>query len=408
MTRRPRPRTTFRGVLNNERGVALAFVAVLLVVLLGMAALAVDLGLLFNARTEVQRVADSAALAGAAGLIDSPGNEALARQLATDYAMRNDVRAMGIELLPEDIDVELWRDRVRVRAYRTTARGTGLANLFARILGQRESSVSAVAAAEAAIAGGAECILPFALVDRWWETAEGRLANRNDFFTRTSDIYNPGPLEALPGSPEENTGFGRPDRGTVFRIYPGSTGDSPQPGWYYPIALSPGASVYRDAIAGCTDDVRSVVMINEPIDIEPGRMVGPTRQGFDDLLATDPNAYWDDDGGEPGSGGCVKRRNGGNECVVGSPRERPMVLLDPREQPTSPGRQAVTIRNFVGVFFICQGVISADNQSCTGGGGGNNPDAGVWVRFVDYRGVNPMSSGDATQGSLLRVLRLVE
>jgi hypothetical protein len=407
MTPREKPKTTFRSALDNERGVALAFVGVALVMLMGIAALAVDLGLLFNARTEVQRVADSAALAGAAGLIDSPGDEALARQLATEYAMRNDVRAMGIELRPEDIDVELDRDRVRVRAYRSTARGTGLANLFARVFGMAESSVSAVAAAEAAIAGGANCILPFALVDRWWETTAGRLANREDFFTPASDIYNRGPLVAMPGSPDENTGFGRPDRGTVLRIYPGSTGDAPQPGWYYPIALSPGASVYRDAIAGCTDDVRSVVMIDEPIDIEPGRMVGPTRQGFDDLLASDPNAWWDPNGGPAGSGGCVKRRGEGDDCVTNSSRTRPMVLIDPREQPTSPGRQPVMIRNFIGVFFICQGVLSSDQQSCSGGGG-NNPNAGVWVRFVDYRGVNPRSPEEAPEGSLLRVLRLVE
>jgi len=408
MTRPQAPRTTFQSVLKNERGVALAFVAVALVMLMGIAALAVDLGLLFNARTEVQRVADSAALAGAAGLIDSPGDEVLARQLATEYALRNDVRAMGIELRPEDIDVELDRDRVRVRAYRSTARGTGLANLFARVFGVAESSVAAVAAAEAAVAGGANCILPFALVDRWWETSASRLADRDDVFTPASDIYNRGPVAALPGSPSEPTGFGRPDRGMVLRIYPGSTSDAPQPGWYFPIALSPGANVYRDAIARCNQDVRSVVMVDEPIDIEPGRMVGPTRQGFDDLIASDPNAYWDPNPSGGPVGGCVKRRGEGDECVTGSTRVRPMVLISPTEQPTSPGRQPVMIRNFVGVFVICQGVISADQQSCSGGGGGNNPNAGVWVRFVDYRGVSPMSPDEAPQGSFLRVLRLVE
>ncbi|CAN5784089.1 hypothetical protein BH23GEM11_BH23GEM11_08690 [soil metagenome] len=407
MTRRQRPRTTFRSVLNNERGVALAFVAVLLVVLLGMAALAVDLGMLFNARGEAQRVADSAALAGASALIDTPGDSAGAVARATQYALRNDVRALGIVLEPGDVDVELSRDRVRVRAYRSTDRGTGLSNLFARILGFNESSVSAVAAAEAAIAGGASCILPFALVDRWWETSRASLASREDIFAPASDIYNPGPLVAHPGAADENTGYGRPDRGVVFRIYPGSTRDAPQPGWYFPVAVEgSGANVYRDAIAGCTDVVRGTVMIDTPIDIEPGRMVGPTDQGFDALEATDPNAWWDPRGGPPGSGGCVKRRGEGDACVTGSPRERPMVLLDPREAPTSSGRQAVMIRNFVGVFYICQGVLSSDAQSCTRATG-SDPDAGVWVRFVDYRGVNPRSPGVA-DGSLLRVLRLVE
>ena len=29
-------------------------------------------------------------------------------------------------------------------------------------------------------------------------------------------------------------------------------------------------------------------------DSEPGNMVGPTKQGMDDLIDRDPNAYWDE------------------------------------------------------------------------------------------------------------------
>ena len=38
----------------------------------------------------------------------------------------------------------------------------------------------------------------------------------------------------------------------------------------------------------------SVVHMGDPIVAEPGNMVGPTNHGVDDLIARDPNAYWDD------------------------------------------------------------------------------------------------------------------
>ena len=50
-------------LLRNQRGVSAVIIALLLVVLLGMAALAVDLGYLYVTRNELQNVADAAALA---------------------------------------------------------------------------------------------------------------------------------------------------------------------------------------------------------------------------------------------------------------------------------------------------------------------------------------------------------
>ena len=50
---------------GGERGVTLVIFAFFIVFLLGVAALAIDLGLLYVARSEAQRSADAAALAGA-------------------------------------------------------------------------------------------------------------------------------------------------------------------------------------------------------------------------------------------------------------------------------------------------------------------------------------------------------
>ena len=52
-----------REILKNEQGATAAFISVGILVMLAMVALAVDLGKLVSARTESQRVSDSAALA---------------------------------------------------------------------------------------------------------------------------------------------------------------------------------------------------------------------------------------------------------------------------------------------------------------------------------------------------------
>src|SRR5262245_52248585 len=79
---------------HHERGQTIAIVAVSMVSLLAMAALAIDLTTLYVSRGEIQRAADSAALAGAKAFVDSgvtsnPSNtglQAVAQQLANSYA----------------------------------------------------------------------------------------------------------------------------------------------------------------------------------------------------------------------------------------------------------------------------------------------------------------------------------
>ena len=51
--------------IRNERGAVAIYVALTMVVFLGIAALAIDVGYTRVARTELQRAADAAALAGA-------------------------------------------------------------------------------------------------------------------------------------------------------------------------------------------------------------------------------------------------------------------------------------------------------------------------------------------------------
>src|SRR5262245_27241236 len=57
---------------NKKRGYVLVVVASLLFVLIGFTALAVDMGVLLGARTQSQRAADAAALAGAFTFVNNP------------------------------------------------------------------------------------------------------------------------------------------------------------------------------------------------------------------------------------------------------------------------------------------------------------------------------------------------
>jgi Flp pilus assembly protein TadG len=412
--------------LRSERGVALAFVALLLFVFLGMAALAVDMGLLYGARTEAQRTADAAALAGASRLFDAPTDAALARSTAIDWAARNPVYGIPPTVLDEDVDVDLNDSLVRVRVVLTEAHQANnpIRNIFGRALGFLTTDVATSAAAQAAVASGINCPLPFVLIDRWWDTGRGGLAEGNDTYG-AGDIYNAGPLarEDWPGSPSRNTGFGMADKGRLLRIYPGSTGDSPQPGWYYPLALDgSGANIYRDWIQGCPSP-EATFNLGQQIPIEPGRMVGPTTQGFQNLYNQDPNAFWATEaagytnappptpgpGGAPG--GCVMRETTpptppGDMTCVSSPRVKPMLTIDPGNNPPGPGRQTIPLSHFVGVFVECVGSYTPTN--CNSNINGNDPTQGVWVRFIEYRGINPMPVGQGDPGSLIRILVLVE
>lgn len=84
----------------RRRGVVAVQVAVLIVVLIGFAALTVDLGAMYNTKGDLQRTVDAAALAAASKLADwSQGDPTdAARQAALDYVRSNHVMGRGMEL----------------------------------------------------------------------------------------------------------------------------------------------------------------------------------------------------------------------------------------------------------------------------------------------------------------------
>src|SRR5688572_26769704 len=108
-----RRRTTLsRWQSRNQRGMTLVMVAASLVMLLGAAGLAIDLVSLYVARSEAQRTADAAALAGAQSLAESgifmgtltqAQAEAIAENEAIAVAAQNGIQGDAVAITVNDV-----------------------------------------------------------------------------------------------------------------------------------------------------------------------------------------------------------------------------------------------------------------------------------------------------------------
>lgn len=168
--------------MSNQRGLALVYLALLLVVLCGFLGLAVDLGYMYLAKGQLQNAADAAALAGASRL----PSEAEVRTTAREFAANNDAAKSSVTISDDggnvlspdnDITVGNWNptlnppylagasraptNAVQVRARRTSSSDPGGQSIdgpvglfFARVLDRSQMGVSASAIAQRAPKAG--------------------------------------------------------------------------------------------------------------------------------------------------------------------------------------------------------------------------------------------------------------
>lgn len=382
-----RSRKTIRRLFarGEDRGAIAVILALGMTVLLGSAALAIDLGHLMNVRTESQRVADLSALAGASGFIDAigPTLNTVIDTRAKQFAAVNEVNQSGVTLASADIDIDVANERVRVTVYHTQARGNPVQTIFARILGINDVDVVTTAVAQAFPAGGATCILPFMLPDKYLEG--GAPSDPNLYDMAPPDYYEP--FDPMNPSPTA-TGYTEADKGLqlIIKGYQGNNPEMPNPSWYYPIALfNTGGNAYRDAIATCVDPTE-IFAIGDVVPVEPGAMVGPTKQGIDALIAQAPTHAWHV------ANKCVvdTAAPDPNLCLGGSARLRPVPMMAPPDAPAKGGRKDVPIMNWAAVFV--EGMQGND----------------VVVRFAGYSGVEPYQNPSGGVTGLPKVIRLVE
>jgi hypothetical protein len=175
---------------QGERGVTLLLVVVALVVILGMAALAIDVVTLYVARAEAQRAADAAALAGAKMFVTS-GFTSGQLGLVTDLGAQNlacvNSGAGGTGAANQEAEAVLAQNPIAGQGATSlsitcnfapasqpenpqitvTLQRTGLPTFFAKIWGIQGSSVSATATAEAFNPSGSSLPIKVAFVKPW-------------------------------------------------------------------------------------------------------------------------------------------------------------------------------------------------------------------------------------------------
>ncbi len=140
---------------SGERGQVLVMVAGLLIVLLGMAALAVDLGGYATQRRDLQNAADSAALAASQDLPDATA----ARAAANAWAVKNDVDTsrMRVEIIPQSASEPNPKVRVTIEDTHDFS--------FAKAIGIRSGEIQVVAAAVKTSASGGDGTVPLAITE---------------------------------------------------------------------------------------------------------------------------------------------------------------------------------------------------------------------------------------------------
>lgn len=158
---------TRQGASPHRRGAAVVQVAVALPLLLGCVALSLDVGIIYSARTQLQRTADASALAAAKALGEWTEGNALeeARLSAAEFAVLNHVNGQATGLAASDVvfgravqddktrkfsftETEVNPNAVRVHVRRTADSPSGGITLyFANLFGIKMSDVGAKATA---------------------------------------------------------------------------------------------------------------------------------------------------------------------------------------------------------------------------------------------------------------------
>ncbi len=174
-----------RGRRRREpRGAVLPFVCILLTVLIGSAALAVDMGRLYLIAAEVQSEADAAALAAASASQLTPNNDSQnGPARAQQYAARNRAAGQAGNVATGDVVPLLYDPATRtstvssyygtVNAVQVTARARPT-YVFAGALHLTPPTVSRTGTAWIANVNGAACVRPVApSFTRMYEVAKG-------------------------------------------------------------------------------------------------------------------------------------------------------------------------------------------------------------------------------------------
>lgn len=337
----------FKRLHRDERGMSFVFVGMGFMAFMAATTLAIDVGMFMTVRNQAQNSADAGALAGAVALaFDDYNNRSSsgpAVQSALSAARANGVARAEVNVTPADVEFLVSPSGLDNRV-RMTVRRNAVPTIMGRYFRVNSVDVTATATAEASPANAMTCVKPFIIPDRWVENTNPPW-DANDTFEmydnrgvllENRDVYIPAGQSGYAGYNQER------DRGARLVIRAGS-GNNIQPTFYYSLAIGgmsgTGGADYDWNIANCNT---TIMHIGDIVIQEPGNMVGPTVSGAEELIARDPNAYWDDS------------RNRVVTEFSPSPRVFPIPLYDPIHYTTAKmnGRYAdFKVANWIGFFL---------------------------------------------------------
>jgi hypothetical protein len=390
---------------KNDKGQVLILVALAIFALLGLAALGIDVGYMYSVRHELQRSADSGALAGASAFLDvGPWSTDLstpamvaATARALDYASRDHVLNSRLDPASEITVTFPAQDNVQV----TTQRNVSL--FFARIFGRTAQTISATAIAEAATATkNVKCIKPWAVSYPWGDN-------------NLNGQYDPGETvhDTCPEGNADNTWYFCPGTVVQIKVSTQSSNTSPipqqEPSHFFELDLgqlnnsqgclpsvNQGAASYLAYLEDkCLDNCVQVASgpegTGDPIPLQTGNDPRKTIQGAQWLINQDPGAYWDTAAGHPDGG------NFSGTAWEDSPRVIRIPIYDPRYDQLNPGAGEIHVAEFAGMWIDHVDPIQ-----------GNEGQGTVYGRYVKLS-ISEAGAGSGNQGApSLKFLRLVK
>jgi hypothetical protein len=431
-----------RSTLSSQRGAVLIHVAIALLGLIAFSTFVTDYGVMWVSRGQAQTAADAGALSGALSLaFDNSTDFNGARARAQAAATANLVFGGAPDVQPSDVTFPACPPNtpglpdtcVKVDVFRNQTRGNPLPMFFGNLVGVGQQGVRATATAQIVTGTHTDCLKPWAILDRWdeWNGTANDYPNPDpDFdYNSTFDRYSTGQGQSPPQEPDlyvppsaagSGTGFTLPaDEGRRFAIKVGDNSGSISPGWFRAIRVprldgQTGGNVYNNNITSCgglpngfaTPSTVCPASIGNAdaaywanlgcYRVEPGNMIGPTKQGVDDLVALDSSAQWS------GSGIINSAFSPGTS----SPRVVPIGVMDIDSylaaDPTG-SNGIVRLVNIYGFFIEGMGDVQPNGTvTCCSSGG-----RAVVGRIMTIPSMGVGSSTLPVQSSFLRQVILV-
>ena len=367
---------------TGTRGQVLVIFLAGLLALLGIAALGIDVGYLYTVRHELQRCTDAGALAGASAFFDGSWSDAAIRAIsdgrARIFASKDKVAATALSASSEVTVGFPAPERVRVDASRTVPL------FFSRLFLGPTRTISATSVAEAsAVGSNVKGLKPWGIPYPWEDTDGDGLFDAGETVHRDCPDGVPDPSRYFCPGTRVILKIGTP-KGSSKNPNNGIPSTQQESGHFFGLALDgTGGSAYRDTIVNGSQTAYSV---GDAITLEPGNMVGPTRQGTNELIDADPQSAWNNEKNLPES----SQYHANDGSWMNSPRVIRIPIYDPEAALTN-GRTDMVVAAFGGFW-----IESIGNQGT------------VYGRYIPLQafGAGPLQG--PSSGPVLKVLRLVE